>query len=86
MNCLRLANKNHIALQTCQGIPTNAVKNKKLISTVFFFFILSAGQKTVLTGSVNYTICFGNVYKLKNIHIWGLLVLPFMESSTSTIW
>ena len=61
-------------------------KMKKLISTVFFFFILSAGQKTVLTGSVNYTICFGNVYKLKNIHIWGLLVLPFMESSTSTIW
>ena len=61
-------------------------KMKELISTVFFFFILSAGQKTVLTGSVNYTICFGNVYKLKNIHIWGLLVLPFMESSTSTIW
>ena len=61
-------------------------KMKKLISTVFFFFILSAGQKTVLTGSVNYTICFGNVYKLKNIHIWGLLVLPFMENSTSTIW
>ena len=79
MNCLRLANKNHIALQTCQGMPTNAVKNKKLISTVFFFFILSAGQKTVLTGSVNYTICFGNVYL-------GLLVLPFMENSTSTIW
>ena len=61
-------------------------KMKKLISTVFFFFILSAGQKTVLTGSVNYTICFGNVYKLKNIDIWGLLVLPFMENSTSTIW
>ena len=38
MNCLRLANKNHIALQTCQGIPTNAVKNEKINFNCFLLF------------------------------------------------